>query len=391
MRVDPMIAVAPIEHFVPVLREIELLGARRGSLASGVMVDVMGKLRSTLTTTADDVTAGAELIQDPARRAVALEGAAQLRIGAEAAAAGRSAAALPGWVPNWMPLPVPAGRVVPHVSAAREAVERGARLLRDVPEVGTPPWVEPTAAQARRASELIDVRRAGVLEELGSTLTRGERAQIDAVPTNGRLRQALSGPTVQRLLRTDVLGADNVTAVDNAILAPVHMGTFDPLRAHLGHRIPHRIMAADFLWTIPGVGNAFEKAGAFPVTGGASASSMRVARGVLAEGQRLLMYPSGSVPQVAAAMPSRRGAAVLAIQTGTPIVPAGEFGTAQRSAYGGLPSGAPRTSAIAFGEAIPTYHLDPDSPADVLRLTARIDDEQQRLSALAREHVEARR
>ncbi len=138
-----------------------------------------------------------------------------------------------------------------------------------------------------------------------------------------------------------------------------------------------------------------DRFGAYRVTPGASASSLRASTGMLAEGQSLLVYPSGTVPMVSEIMPARRGAALLAIRTGTPVVPMGEFGTAVPSAYAStwtkqLATGPRPRGAIAFGEPIPTHHLDPNDPRAVIALTAEIERRQHELSAVAREHVAAR-
>jgi 1-acyl-sn-glycerol-3-phosphate acyltransferase len=187
-----------------------------------------------------------------------------------------------------------------------------------------------------------------------------------------------------------------VPTAGNALLAPVHAGTYDVIHAHMGHGRPHRIMAVDWLWKIPGAGPLLDRGGAFAVSPGNPASSLRVAEGVLADGQSLLVYPSGNIPMVAPIQPAKRGAALLAIRTGTPVVPAGEFGTSTPAAYGSswlrrLLTGERPQAAIAFGEPIPTHHLDPSNPRDVIALTAEIERRQRALSEVARAHVEAAR
>jgi 1-acyl-sn-glycerol-3-phosphate acyltransferase len=393
MNVEPIIPMLRIDHFVPVLRAIEDQALVRGVVTRPAVAEVLARVRDGVRSVASDIVEGAALIEDPAHRAAALAAADHLDAAVRAASTGRDALSSAPWAAPWRPLHARAGHAVPGVARTREELERGVALLQGVPEVGVPTLRQPTTEQARDAARLIAERRAAVLEDLGPELTAAERATIDDRPAFGPFRRALASDRMARLLNVDVIGAEHVPRGTNAVLAPVHAGSWDLVHAHLGHDVPHRIMAADFLWKIPGLGPALGKLGAFPVTQGASAPALRIATGALADGQSMLIYPSGTIPLVAPAMPSRRGAAVLAIRTGTPMVPAGEYGTAPAFAYGSnwaerLVTGPRPRGAVVVGEPIPTHHLDVDDPRDVLALTAEVDRRQRELSAIAREHVE---
>lgn len=134
-----------------------------------------------------------------------------------------------------------------------------------------------------------------------------------------------------------------------------------------------------------------DAAGAIPVVDGTSESGLRIATGALLDGQDVLLYPGGFIPMVSQPVPARQGAALLAIRTGTDIVPMGEYGTVPSRALGSsftarLLGPQPR-AAIAYGEPIPTHHLDPGDPRDVMALTALLERRQRELGEEARAHV----
>lgn len=386
----PIIAVLPYENFVPVLRSLED-AAGHGTLVRTSAHEVFERTNTAIGDVAAQVFANIARLPVEQRPA-AMRGVDALR---EATGAARSAKDIITALPRaslFTPFEVDGATLVGPLSDMRDAIERGVRELSTVPEVGVPAFPTPVD-DAARAARIVAERRAGVAAELEARLTGPERAAIVKGQWHGPLRSVLGSGPVRRASGMDVLGLEHLRGTPNAIVAPVHAGLWDLPRAMVGHDESFRTMAVDWLWKIPVAGPTLDHVGAFPVSYGSSGGAMRIATGALLDGQRLLMYPSGTIPVSREIMPARRGAALLAIRTGTPIVPVGEFGTAPARVYGRSPIGrlldGAHRSAMVYGEAIPTWHLDPDNKAHVIALTAEVERRQHELSAVAREHVES--
>lgn len=111
-----------------------------------------------------------------------------------------------------------------------------------------------------------------------------------------------------------------------------HISELDPLAlAHMvynqGH-LPHVLAKAE-LFQIPVVGKMLEGMRHIPVerTRGGGAS-LEAAERVLADGGAILIYPEGTITQDPQLWPMRAktGAARLALKTGAPVIPAGQWG-----------------------------------------------------------------
>jgi 1-acyl-sn-glycerol-3-phosphate acyltransferase len=384
--------VLPYENFVPVLRSLER-DAGLGTLVRKSALEVFDRTDAAIGDVAAQVFTNIARLPVEQRPA-AMRGVEALR---EATEAARIAKQVTTDLPRaglLTPFEVDGARLVGPLGDMREAIERGVRELSTVPGVAVPTFPAPID-DAARAAQVVQARRAAVAAELGERLSDPERAAIAKGQWHGPLRRVLGSAPVQHASGMDVLGLEHLRASPNAIVAPVHAGLWDLPRQMVGHGESFRTMAVDWLWNIPVAGPVLDHVGAFKVSYGSSAGAMRIATGALLDGQRLLMFPSGTIPMSREIMPARRGAALLAIRTGTPIVPVGEFGTAPARVYGKSPiarflDGAHR-SAIAYGEPIPTWHLDPNDRSHVIALTAEVERRQHDLSAAARAHVESLR
>lgn len=395
MQLAPAISILPVEGFVPVLRSLEHAVSRDGVVVRKAMTEVFQRVAASAEETARTVRAGAQLVASPTDRVAVASAAAHFDA---AAAAAREGVTLLGTAPPsriLRPFEVPARPIAPVLTRARESFEAATRELATVPEVGVPPFPKAGAADAADAATIIAARRAAARAELDEQLTRAERSVIDRGTWSGPTRQAVGSAPVHRALNLDVLGAEHLPRTSNSIIAPVHTSSADLLHAHLGHEVPFRTIAVEWLWRVPGLGPVLDRMGAFPVTHGNSASGMRIATGALLDGQNLLMYPSGTIPMVTDIMPARRGAAVLAIKTGTPVVPVGEYGTApvraSGTSWGERLLGPRPRGALVYGEPIPVHHLDPANRQHVMALTAEVERRQHELSDMAAAHVRAAR
>jgi 1-acyl-sn-glycerol-3-phosphate acyltransferase len=133
---------------------------------------------------------------------------------------------------------------------------------------------------------------------------------------------------VHTWFRVTVDGATAVPASGPVIVAPNHKSVVDAFLVGLATRRRVRFMAKTELFRPP-LGGLLVRLGAFPVRRGEhDDEAMQTARILLARGEALVLFPEGTRVEDADALGSpHHGAARLAIETGTPIVPAAISGT----------------------------------------------------------------
>ena len=144
------------------------------------------------------------------------------------------------------------------------------------------------------------------------------------------------------------------------ILVANHISELDPLTlAHMVYRagyLPH-FLAKRELFDAPVLGKILTGMQQVPVDrakGGAE--SLEVAENVVSDGGVVIIYPEGTITRDPQGWPmaARTGAARLALKTGAPVIPAGQWGVHEflpRKAK--KPSPFPRkTSRIAIGPAV---------------------------------------
>jgi 1-acyl-sn-glycerol-3-phosphate acyltransferase len=124
-------------------------------------------------------------------------------------------------------------------------------------------------------------------------------------------------------LRARVEGAENIPA-GTVLFAANHTSNADA-PAIVG-AIPRRIaiLAKKSLFAIPIVGTAFRLAKFVPVDRAnpeRAAASIELAVGHMKDGMSFLIYPEGTRSPDGRLLPFRRGAFVLAIKAGVPVVP----------------------------------------------------------------------
>lgn len=126
---------------------------------------------------------------------------------------------------------------------------------------------------------------------------------------------------------------------DGAILAVNHISEIDPLSvAHMVYNqgLLPTIMAKTELWKVPVLRQALQATRMIPVErtrdGG---RSLEAARQALASGRVIVVYPEGTVTRDPEGWPmtARTGAARLALQTGAPLVPVGQWGIQELLPY----------------------------------------------------------
>lgn len=126
---------------------------------------------------------------------------------------------------------------------------------------------------------------------------------------------------------------------DGAILAVNHISEIDPLSvAHMVYNqgLLPTIMAKAALWKVPVLRQALQATRMIPVErtrdGG---RSLEAARQALASGRVIVVYPEGTVTRDPEGWPmtARTGAVRLALQTGAPLVPVGQWGIQELLPY----------------------------------------------------------
>ena len=171
--------------------------------------------------------------------------------------------------------------------------------------------------------------------------------------------------------RVHVEGLHNLDAAPGLVVVCNHVGWADPLWVGYAAfpRLLHQ-MAKKELFDMPGVAWFVRSGGGFPVDRGRpTPATIKHAIGLVAGGQRLLIFPAGTRGQEDA--DSKRGAATIALRAGVPIVPASYQGPeALRLSH------LVRRPAIrvVFGAPIAPPADGASDKATALRITAQLDE-----------------
>lgn len=134
-------------------------------------------------------------------------------------------------------------------------------------------------------------------------------------------------PFAKWLYRVRIDGVEHVPKHGPAILAANHESLIDPWILGLVTPRPIRYMAKSELWSYPILRSVMNGFGTFPVErGGGDTDALGVAGRLLRNGEVLGIFPQGTCLPYRR-RPWHRGAARLALATGTPLVPVALVGT----------------------------------------------------------------
>jgi 1-acyl-sn-glycerol-3-phosphate acyltransferase len=120
-----------------------------------------------------------------------------------------------------------------------------------------------------------------------------------------------------------VRGAEHVPATGPILIVANHSSVLDP--PLVGSVCPRQLtfMAKAELFRIPGLGALIRRLGAQPLRReGADPAALRMAQRVLAGGGALLVFPEGTRGPEGTLREGKPGAALLAMHSGVPVVPA---------------------------------------------------------------------
>jgi 1-acyl-sn-glycerol-3-phosphate acyltransferase len=183
--------------------------------------------------------------------------------------------------------------------------------------------------------------------------------------------------------RLRISGAEHIPAEGPAIVAPNHKSFWDSffVGAATGRHV--RFMGKVELFHGPW-GGLLVRLGAFPVRRGeADAEALETARTILRQGGLLALFPEGTRIHDPEELGSpRRGAGRLALETGSPLVPAAITGS-DHLFLGPIPK--PKRVQLAFAEPIPADHLPstPEAAGELVerQVWPRVEGEFKRLRA----------
>jgi len=153
-------------------------------------------------------------------------------------------------------------------------------------------------------------------------------------------------PTLLAVSKRDWQGGGNIPATGGCVIAVNHISQIDPLTlAHFlyNHGRLVRFMTKDGLWKVPGLRSILNDTGQIPVarmsTGAAHAFAAATA--AVQSGACLGVYVEGSITRDPDGWPMRgkTGAARIALTTGRPVIPVGQWGAQEiLPAYSKKPS-----------------------------------------------------
>ena len=181
---------------------------------------------------------------------------------------------------------------------------------------------------------------------------------------------------VTRLLGgTTIIGRENIPASGPVILAPNHRANIDPPYLTLLTPRQQFYMAKEELFASKKFGNFIRGLGAFPVKRGeADRAALRFAGDHLKAGRILTIFPEGTRSEDGKTLlPAEKGFALLAKQTGAPIIPIAVQGTEKVLPKGSSKIHRARVTLIV-GKPVTAKEIieaHPEAGKDVLTLIGR--------------------
>lgn len=193
------------------------------------------------------------------------------------------------------------------------------------------------------------------------------------VPWSYRAVIAAARPMLSAVTRRDWSGGEHIPRTGGFIVASNHYSEVDPLMlAHylVDHGRPPFFLAKASLFTVPVLGPALRHLGQVPVHRATSRAgdALEAARAALAEGKCVAIMPEGTLTRDPDLWPmrGRPGVGRLALISGAPVVPVGQWGAQEVLArYARRPGNLLRR---------PVQHVRAGPPVDLSNLAGRAED-----------------
>lgn len=183
-------------------------------------------------------------------------------------------------------------------------------------------------------------------------------------------------------VRLAVLHPERLVGGPSAVLASNHASMADILVLFAGLPVQIRFLAKRSVFRVPFLGWGIRAAGFIPVDRGDARQGQAAVDAALRRlkgGRSVVVFPEETRSRNGELLPFKKGAALLAIRAGLPLVPIAIVGT-----FGVLPKGTLRSSpgrvVIAVGEPIATAGR---APADRAELTRTLREAIEKLRAEA--------
>lgn len=214
----------------------------------------------------------------------------------------------------------------------------------------------------------------GMLIGMGATavalhrLTGSQRLTWEFAKARARTLEAMLG------VRVTVIGLEHVASGGPFVYAPNHQSHLDIL-ALLGH-LPGavRFAAKESLWRYPVVGAVLDSLGMVPIAREDSARSIATLERVRHDGQSFVVFPEGTRSRTGRLGEFKKGAFVLAIRLGLPVVPVVCRGTRRLMPKGSRMTVVPGEIELVIEPPIPTTGLGfDDRDALAARVRAAIE------------------
>lgn len=212
------------------------------------------------------------------------------------------------------------------------------------------------------------------------------------------LAKAILKPWLATWFRWHIEGIENIPRSGGAILAINHIAYLDPLAAAYvvdrAKRVP-RFLAKHELFEDKRIAWILSGAGQIPVKRGTADAPMALGNAVdaLEGGELVVIFPEGTITRDPDLNPmeGKTGLARLALETGTPVIPAAVWGTANIWPKGYGKRWRPRQDILVrVGEPM-HVHGDPRSRDDWQRVMAKVMEKITLLVASIRPAVPDRR
>ena len=161
---------------------------------------------------------------------------------------------------------------------------------------------------------------------------------------------AIVKPTLLAISKRDWVGGEKIPASGGCVVAVNHISHIDPLTlAHFlyDHGRLVRYMGKEALWKVPVLKHIVTDAGQIPVARqtGDAAKAFEAAVDAVNDGQCVGVYVEGTITKDPEGWPMRgkTGAARIALTTGCPVIPVGQWGAQEiLPAYSSRPHLFPR-------------------------------------------------